>query len=219
MTAERRISRFNWCRQRIRWTQQRWRGVLFTDESRFCVEMFDRRRKVWRRRGERFQDCCVKQVSRWGGGSVMVWGGISWRHKTQLIVVDGNLTARRYIDEILEPEVVPFLRNNGDVTLFQQDNARAHSARLTMDFFNQNGVQVLPWPAFSPDLNPIEHLWDQLGKRVYSRRHPPINRQQLAMALQEEWNNITQDQIQRLIRSMRRRCQATLDANGGHTRY
>ena len=127
----------------------------------------------------------------------MVWGGISWRQKTQLIVVYGNLTALRYIDEILEPEVVPFLRNNGDVTLFQQDNARAHSARLTMDFFNQNGVQVLPWPAFSPDLNPIEHLWDQLGKRVYSRRHLPINRQQLAMALQEEWENITQDQIQR----------------------
>ena len=86
-----------------------------------------------------------------------------------------------------------------------------------MDIFNQNGVQVLPWPAFSPDLNPIEHLWDQRGKRVYSRRHPPINRQQLSVALQEESDNITQDQIQRLIRSMRRRCQATLDANAGHT--
>ena len=65
-----------------------------------------------------------------------------------------------------------------------------------MDFFNQNGVQAFPWPAFSPDLNPIEHLWDQLGKHVYSRRHPPINLQQLAMTLQEERDNITQDQIQ-----------------------
>ena len=147
LTAERRISRFNWCRQHTRWTQQYWRGVLFMDEFRFCVEMFDKRRKVWRRHGERFQDCCVKQVSRWGGGSIMVWGGISWHHKTQL-VVDGNLMACWYIDEILEPEVVPFLRNNDDVMLFQQDNAHAHSARLTMDFFNQNGVQVLPWPAF-----------------------------------------------------------------------
>ena len=81
LTAERRISRFNWCRQRIRLTQQRWRGVLFTDESHFRVEMFDRQGKVWRRCGERFQDCCVKQESHWGGGSVMVWGGISWHHK------------------------------------------------------------------------------------------------------------------------------------------
>ena len=48
------------------WTQQRWHGVLFTDEYPFCVEMFDRRPKVWRQRGERFQDCCVKQVSGWG---------------------------------------------------------------------------------------------------------------------------------------------------------
>ena len=141
----------------------------------------------------------AKLQSVWGGDSVMVWGGISWHHKTQLIVVDGNLTAHRYIYEILEPEVVLFLHNNGDVRLFQQDNAHAHSARLTMDFFNQNGMQVLPWPEFLPDLNPIEHLWDQLGKRVYNRCHPPINRQQLAMALQEEWDNITQDQILRLI--------------------
>ena len=74
----------------------------------------------------------------------MVWGGIPWHHKTQLIVVDGSLTARRYIGEILEPEVVPLFCNNGDVMLFQQDNAGAHSARLTMDFFNQNGVQGLP---------------------------------------------------------------------------
>ena len=160
LTSERQISHFNWIRQHIRWTQQRWRGVLFMDESRFCVEMFDRWRKVhvWRRCGERFQDCCVKHVSCWGGGSVMVWGGISWHHKTQLIVVHGNLMARRYVDKILEPEVVLFLRNNADITLFQQDNARAHSARQTMNFFNQNGVQVLPWPAFLPDLNPIEHL-------------------------------------------------------------
>lgn len=219
LTPERRRNRLNWCQQRIRWPQRRWNDVLFTDESRFCVDMFDRRRHVWRRRGERFHDCCVKQVSRWGGGSVMIWGGISWRHKTPLTVVDGNLSARRYIDEILEPEVIPFLRNNADIRLFQQDNARAHSARLTMDFMNQNNVQVLPWPAFSPDLNPIEHLWDHLGKRVYSRRQPPTNRQQLIRALLEEWDNITQIQIQRLIGSMRRRCQATIDANGGHTRY
>ena len=145
--------------------------------------MNDGRTKVWRRPGERCADCCVRESSRrWGGGSVMVWGGIFWRHRTPLVLIDGNLTARRYIDEVLEPVVVPHLQNNANVTLFQQDNARPHSARVTMDFLGQNHVQVLPWPAFSPDLSPIEHFWDQLGRRVFDGRHHIHTRQQLFQA-------------------------------------
>ena len=93
----------------------------------------------------------------------MVWSGVSWRYRTVLVVIEGKLTSRRYIDEILEPVVVPFLQNHADVTLYQQDNIRTHSARLTTDFLGQNNVHGLPWPAFSPDLSPINYLWDQLG--------------------------------------------------------
>ena len=146
-------------------------------------------------------------------------GGLSWRYRTPLVVIEGNLTSRRYIDEVLEPVVVPFLQNHADVTLYQQDNASLHSARLTTDFLGQNNVQVLPWPAFSPDLSPIEHLWDKLGRRVFDGRHNTHNRQQLIQTLYREWEAIPQYKIQRLIRSMRRRCQATIDVNGGHTRY
>ena len=113
----------------------------------------------------------------WGGGSIMVWGGISWTHKTPLIVVDGNLTAQRYVDNILVPVVVPFLQTHNDVNVFQQDNARPHSARLTQRFLGDNNINTLPWPAFSPDLNPIEHLLDQLGRAVYDGRRHITNRQ------------------------------------------
>ena len=219
LTPIRRRNRYDWCRQHLRWTQRQWQSVMFTDESRFCIDMNDGRAKVWRRQGEHYADCCVRECSRWGGGSVMVWGGISWRYRTPLVVLEGNLTSRRYIDEVLEPVVVPFLQNHADVTLYQQDNARPHSARLTTDFLGQNNVQVLPWPAFSPDLSPIEHLWDQLGCRVFDGRHNIHNRQQLIQTLNREWEAIPQYKIQRLIRSMRRRCQATIDVNGGHTRY
>ena len=146
----------------------------------------------------------------------MVWGGISWRYRTPLVVIEGNLTSRRYIDEVLKPVVVPFLQNHADVTLYQQDNGRPHSARLTTDFLRQNNAQVLPWPAFSPDLSPIEHLWDQLGCRLFDGRHNIHNRQQLVQTLNREWEAIPQYKIQRLIRSMRCRCQATIDVNGGH---
>ena len=174
---------------------------------------------MWRCRGKRYADCWVRECSRWGGRSVMVWGGISWRYRTPLIVIEGNLTSRQYIDKVLEPVVVPFLQNHTDITLYQQDNATPQSARLTTDFLGQNNVQVLPWPAFSPDLRPIEHLWDQQGRCVFDDRHTIHNHQQLIQTLKWKWESIPQYKIQRLIRSMRRICQATIDVNGGHTRY
>ena len=90
----------------------------------------------------------------------------------------GRLNAMTYRDTILQPIVVPFMRNNG-LTLLQQDNARPHTARITTDFLRQQAVNVMPWPSVSPDLNPIEHLWDELGQRVRARLLQPQNFQQL----------------------------------------
>jgi hypothetical protein len=82
----------------------------------------------------------------------MVWDGISFNHRTPLVVVNGNLTAQRYIDEVLQTSVLPFFTTHPDVDVFQQDNARAHSARVTTAFLDNQNIQRLPWPAFSPDL-------------------------------------------------------------------
>ena len=131
----------------------------------------------------------------------------------------GNLTARRYIDQILQPHMIPFMQQHPDVTVFQHDNARPHSARLTQAYLEAQGVDVLPWPAYSPDMNPIEHLWDYLGRQVTNRVPQPPNRQQLIQALQQEWVRIPQDTIRHLVRSMRQRIAACIEANGGHTRY
>ena len=217
LTPHRREARYRWCRRVQRWTLQQWGSVLFSDESRFCVNRADGRERVWRRRGERYANCCVREADRWGGGSVMVWGAISLRHRTPLVVVDNTLTARRYIDQILEPHVVPFVREHN--LLFQHDNARPHTANVTRAFLEDQNVALLPWPAFSPDLNPIEHVWDQLGRSVAARDPPPQSRRELVTALQEEWDNIPQGRIVRLVRSMRRRCHSCMDVAGGHIRY
>ena len=113
--------------------------------------------------------------------------------------------------------VVPLLNANRQLTVFQQDNARCHTARVCADFLQEQQVNVLPWPAKSPDLSPIEHLWDVLDRRV--RRRQPATLAHLELFLEQEWNAIPQNEIQTLIRSMRRRCTVVRDANGGHTLY
>lgn len=215
----RRRNRLQWAQRHLPWTQGQWRSVLFTDESRFCQYQNDGRRLVWRRPGERYAECCVRQSDRWGGCGVMVWAGVSSNFRTPLVVINGNLTARRYIDEVLETTFRPFQNAHPEIQVLQQDNARPHTARITMAYLHQHDIDVLPWPPYSPDLSPIENLWDQLGRRVSRRTPPPRNRQELVAALHQEWQNIPQDNIRRLIRSMRRRCVACIDSNGGHTKY
>ena len=98
----------------------------------------------------------------------MVWGGIMGRRKSNLIVVQGSLNAQGYINPILQPEAVPFLRRHWPAILMH-DNAKPQVARICRQFLNNNNVNVLPWPAVSPDMNPIELIWDYLGRKVRAR--------------------------------------------------
>ena len=93
-------------KQHRRWTNQQWATVLFTDESRFLLDMLDRRRRVWRRRGERYANCAIVEHDRYGRGSLLVWGGISVHSRTKLLVLNGTLTGQRYINEVLQPVVL-----------------------------------------------------------------------------------------------------------------
>lgn len=216
LTARHRHQRRQWCQTHRVWNRLRWRRVWFSDESRFVLHHAEGRTRVYRRR-ERFAPCCIREVNRFGGGSVMMWAAISHSGRSQLVHVEGNLNARRYCDQILEPHILPIMQD--PTQCFQHDNARPHSARLTAAYLQANDIDVLPWPSRSPDLNPIEHLWDELDRRVRRQQNQPQSLQQLRRALQEEWNNIPQALVQNLVASMGRRCQAVLDAKGGHTQY
>ena len=94
LTPLHRINRLRWCRAHRGWNINQWRTVMFSDESRFCLRKNDGRVRVWRRQGERFTECCIDRVTAYGGGSVMVWAGISIAGKTQLIIVDGTTIPR-----------------------------------------------------------------------------------------------------------------------------
>ena len=125
---------------------------------------------------------------------------------TRLVVVAGNLNGTKYRDDILQPVAVPYLQTLGPNAIFQDDNARPHRARLVNDYLNNVGVQRMEWPANSPDLNPLEHLWDQLGRAVRARTTNTSTVADQTRFLNEEWNAIPQRRITRLVCSMRRRC-------------
>ena len=142
----------------------------------------------------------------------MVWGGIMGRRKTNFIVVQCNLKAQGYINQILQPEAVPFPQRHGPAILMH-DSARPHVARICRQFLNRNNVNVLPWPAE----NPIEHIWYYLGRKVLTRRNIH-NLRDLENALIQEWSNISNVVIRHYVRSMRGRLAACINSRGGRTR-
>ena len=150
-------------------------------------------------------------------GSVTVWGGVTTNERTDLHICQGTVSGVYYRDNIIGPLVILFAAANGNV--FFSSNARAHRAHVVLNHLQTRGIQPLPWPAMSPELFPKEHVWDILGRRVQGHVPAPRNLQELASVLQEEWRRIPQNDIRRLVGSMRRRCVACLAANGGPTRY
>ena len=219
LTPQHRAARLAWSAHHLRWNRQQWARVLFSDESRFSLEHNDGRVRVWRRPGERLVPGAVRERTAYRGGSVMVWGGISEHHRTPLYHVHGNMNAQVYRDQILAPLVVPTLQQIGPNAILQDDNATPHRARLVDTFLRQSNITRMDWPANSPDLNPIEHVWDMLDRRVRSNHPPPGNLQQLLGLLQLEWQAIPQRNLANLIHSMRGRCDECRTNRGGFTHY
>uniref|UniRef100_A0A8C7W4M5 Tc1-like transposase DDE domain-containing protein n=1 Tax=Oncorhynchus mykiss TaxID=8022 RepID=A0A8C7W4M5_ONCMY len=173
---------------------------------------------VWRRHGERSAACNILQHDQFGGESVMVWGGISLGGRTALhVLARGSLTAIRYRDEILRPLVRPYAGAVGPGFLLMQDNTRPHVAGVCQQFLQEEGIDAMDWPARSPDLNPIEHIWDIMSRSIHQHHVAPQTVQDLADALVQVWEEIPQESIHHLIRSMPRRCREVIHAHGGHT--
>lgn len=218
LLAAHRAQRLNFARVHRDWNYEEWGCVLFTDESRFCLRSPDGRERVWRRRGERFSQCCISPRTPFGGGSIMVWAGISIQARTALVLIEnGALTANRYIEECLADHVIPFAPFVGQNFSLMHDNARPHVARVVSDYLDEMEIQRLNWPARSPDLNPIEHVWDMLGRLIRNRQPETIP--DLRIALLEEWENIPQRDIANCVESLPRRMAAVIRARGGNTRY
>ncbi|UYV76224.1 hypothetical protein LAZ67_13003088 [Cordylochernes scorpioides] len=168
LTPPNRRQRLEWCRARSTWMTE-WHRVVFSDESRFCLSSDSRRVRVWRRRGERSNPAAIVERLTVRQRGIMVWGAIAYDSRSPLLRIQGTMTAQRYVDDVLRPVTLPYLQGVPNA-LYQQDNARPHTARISQQALQD--VQMLPWPPYSPDLSPIEHVWDIIGRRLHAFPQP-----------------------------------------------
>lgn len=200
-----KLQRLAFCNENL---GRNWNNVVFSDEATF--QLSSNSKKVRSKRQ------VVKQSPKFIP-KVMVWGSISARGKSVLKICDSNVNSDTYIniiDECLAP-TMDVLYPDG--FLFQQDNAPAHKAKKTSKFFEDNGIQVLDWPANSPDLNPIENLWALMKHELSCKIIK--SKSELIGNLYQIWNEIPQETVTSLINSMPNRIKECLDAEGGHTKY
>ncbi|GFW36954.1 transposable element Tc3 transposase [Trichonephila clavipes] len=172
----RRLHR-QWCDQRRMWAAE-WNEVVFTDESRICLQHHDGRIRVWRHRGERMLNSCVMHCHTGPAPGIMVWGGIGYHSHPPLIRIAGTLNSQSYISEVLEPVVLPYLQGLA-TAIFQQDNARPHVARIVQRLFVNHQIELFPWPARSPDLSPIENMWSMVAQLLTQITPPAASPDQL----------------------------------------
>ncbi|GFW69732.1 transposable element Tcb1 transposase [Trichonephila clavipes] len=142
-----------------------WNKVVFTDESRICLQPHDGWIRVWRHRGERMLISCVMHHRTGPAPGIMVWGDIGYHSRTPLVRIAGTLSNQRNISKVLEPVVLPYLQGLATAIL-QQDYARPHVTRIIQRFFVNHQIELLPWPAHSPDLSPIENMWSMVAQRL-----------------------------------------------------
>ena len=208
--------RVKWCKEHLHWTSEDWNKVMWSDESPFVL-LFNGRRRVWRRHNERYKPTSITGTVK-SDTKIMVWGCFCAAGVGNLACIKGIMDSKVYI-KILDNELKPSLKKyfRRKPYIFQQDNDPKHKSKLTSEYLEDHAIPVMPWPPQSPDLNPIENLWSILDFQCRGRR--PKTAQDLFESLQQAWNSISVEKLQKLVDSMPKRLKAVIAAKGLQTNY
>ena len=177
-----------WAMQHARWTVEDWKRVAFSDKSKFMLFKSDGHQYCWIKPGQALDPCFTKKNIKHGAGNLMVWGCITRQGMGRLHQINGIMCGPDYV-QILNNHYLRTLkdlklRQTGKLgIIFQQDNDPKHWCKVAEAWFQAKHITCLPWPPSSPDMNIIEHVWDQLDTLVCTWNPLPCNKEELWAAL------------------------------------
>jgi transposase len=222
LAVRHRRQRLEFARKYQHWTSEDWRRVVFSDETKINRFGSDGRKWCWKKSSTKIlQPNHVFSTVKYGGGSLMVWGCMTAKGVGYLVKIEGTMNSELYC-KILEEDLLNSLEwydLDRQGIIFQHDNDPKHTAERTQRWLKDNEMDVLDWPPQSPDLNPIEHLWDHFKRRLSGYPSVASSMSELWTRAEEEWNKTTAQKCIELIDSMPQRIVEVIKAKGGHTRY
>jgi hypothetical protein len=192
-----KVCRLNWAKKVMSWTNK-WKNIVFTDEKKFNLDGPDGYHYYWHdlRTEEQYYS---KRVC--GGGSVMVWAGVGFNGKTNIAMISGKMKSKEYID-LLNTHLLTFAAKIGGKNwILQQDNCPIHTSNETKQWLQSKNINVLDWPALSPDLNIIENVWGSLVRSVYANGRQFNTVAELKLAINSAWEELSVFEIKKLVNS------------------
>lgn len=217
-----------WAKDRKAMITAEWSDVWWSDEAYICLDDKKGRVFVSRRPDEELlEECCVGTVSQ-NPIRVMVWGIIAKGATGPLIVLEypggkgGGMNSERYIKQVLEGPLLPFfnkMKRYRPNFKFQQDGAPGHRAKVTHRWLKEHCVLIFPHPPSSPDVSPIEPLWQVLKNGIRAYKPRPTSYEALCEAIHAVWDQITIQQIDHFVDWIPKIVDVLIDADGRHTGY
>lgn len=210
-------SRISFAREHLNKPLIFWKNILWSDESKFCRFGSDGKCYVWRPPNMQHNPRYTSKTVKHGGGNVMVWAAFSGHGVGPIIKIDTRMDQYVYKD-IISNTMIPYAEENMPLRWhFMHDNDPKHTSRLVKCCLEQSCIDVLKWPAQSPDLNPIENLWNDVEQHITAVK--PKNLNELWLEIQKAWYAIPKERCMGLVESMPRRCAAVLKNKGYPTKY
>ena len=207
--------RFTWPMEKMTWTRSQWDRIVWSDEKKFNLDGPDGLAYKWHD---------LRKEKQWfskrhsGGGSVMVWGCFAGSKTSCLVILSGSQNGIKYLDTLRE-HLIPFAEDLPLNWMFMQDGAPCHRSLVAKSWLRDNFITVLDWPAYSPDLNPIENLWGILVRKVYANQSQFEDSKSLVDCIVAAWNNLSTETLESLVNSMQKRCVEVVQAKGKKIDY